>query len=150
MPNQGEILNPSEEPEKPKEASRQEATKEDGLTPEEREQAAYWLALVEESPVPEEKREAGEDILALEADMSRCELLRPIEDLYSVSTPREIRNRPGRIELKNDLIGIIAKLNALEKETDVSVEKLTELKAKYQKLSNAVGFINSGKVDHNR
>ena len=47
-------------------------------------------------------------------------------------------------------IQIVALLNALKKETDISTEKHKELKTKYKQLSRAVGKINNNKVDHSR
>lgn len=63
--------------------------------------------------------------------------------------PEDAPKYPLRESAKTALIPIVEKLNILKKETNITPEKHEELKAKYMKLSRAVGIINNNKVDHN-
>lgn len=55
-----------------------------------------------------------------------------------------------RIAAKGDLDSIVAMLNILEKETNISNENFLELKEKYKILSRAVGVITGSTVYHTK
>jgi hypothetical protein len=127
-----------------------EGTGFEGLTPE---QIAQYEAYVEANPeslATKDKREGGREISEFEAMADSCELEYPIKDLYLILVPEEAQNNPERAALKERLGSLLDKLNILEKETDISLEKLAELKLRYKAMSNAVGIINGDMVDHNR
>ena len=81
------------------------------------------------------------------------ELIHSLPELHLIIDlkPEDTSKYPLRESAKAALIPIVAKLNILKKETNIAPEKHEELKAKYKRLSRAVGIINSNnKVDHNR
>lgn len=119
----------------------------------ENEQYEEWLKDNPEIEIPKENLRACEpEITEFEDMISSFESTYSFEELHSIIdlTAEEAPNYPVREQAKSALIPIVMKLNALEKETDISPEKLGELKAKYKRLSRAVGIINSNKVDHSR
>ncbi len=59
-------------------------------------------------------------------------------------------NHPLRDPAKEALKPIFAKLNALKKGTTISGKEYEELEKKWKVLSNAVGMVNKGMVDHTR
>jgi hypothetical protein len=68
-----------------------------------------------------------------------------------ITSKREAQESLTRDLLKYALDPIFDRLKLLEKETDISPEKLEELKQKYRFFTSAVGIIDrDGKVDHNR
>ena len=101
---------------------------------------------------PENLREAGleitkfENMVALFESTHSLTELHSIIDLTAVEASKHAMREPARVAL----IPIVAMLNTLKKETNISPEKHEELKAKYKRLSRAVGMINKNKVDHNR
>ncbi len=70
--------------------------------------------------------------------------------LRSINTEDEAPKSEKRRLAKEALIPIADKLKFLDWRTDITKEKFEELRAKYKIVSNAVGFINKGAVDHNR
>lgn len=87
------------------------------------------------------------------------ELIKSFESKHSITelsaiknlTPEEARVHPVREPARLDLIPIVALLNKLENETNISPEQFDELKfGEYMTISRAVGMINNNKVDHNR
>ncbi|MFA6524405.1 MAG: hypothetical protein WC264_02010 [Candidatus Paceibacterota bacterium] len=114
--------------------------------------ANYLLRHPEPVISPESLREAGTEIMELEEMFISFELKHSLEELSSIIdlTPADAPNHPVREPAKVALIPIVALLNTLKKETNISTEKHEELKAKYKRLSRAVGMINNNKVDHNR
>jgi len=101
---------------------------------------------------PEGLREAGPEIIELERMFISFESEHSLEELNLIIdlTPADAPNHPVREPAKVALIPIVTKMNILKKETNISPKKQEELKAKYMKLSRAVGMINNNKVDHNR
>lgn len=97
-------------------------------------------------------REAGPEIAEFEEMLVSFELAHPLAELHSIVelTPQEAPSHPIREPARLALDPIVAKLNILKIETNINKARYEELKAKYKRLSNAVGFINNGKVDHNR
>ncbi|MFA7192003.1 MAG: hypothetical protein WC089_01740 [Candidatus Paceibacterota bacterium] len=117
------------------------------------ERCADWLARFPEKVVsPEDRREAGPEIVEFEnmiADFeSRHSLaeLNSIIDLKSEDAPSHPIREPARLAL----IPVVALMNTLKNETNITEEKHQELKSQYKILSRAVGMINKGKVDHDR
>lgn len=129
------------------------------LTPEQQQEKedddllALWLKDHPEKVItPESLRESGYDIAAFEnmidvftAKHSLAEL-NAIVDLTPEAAPQHPVREPARVALNP----IYAKLVVIENKTNVSPEKLAELKAKFRVISQAVGTINNNKVRHNR
>lgn len=71
-----------------------------------------------------------------------------------VLTPEEKEKLEIRVAAKRDLAPIVAKLNTLQKETNISADRYEELNEKYERLARAVGMVNKtinpNKVDHER
>ena len=97
-------------------------------------------------------REAGPEIAEFEAMVTSFELKHPLEELNAITniTMEESRRNPVRESARVDLFPIVFKLNILKKETNISEEKYDKIKAKYMRISRAVGIINNNKVDHER
>lgn len=142
---QGQQKDAEQEKAKQEEAKRKETERE------EEERYAEWMKAHPEKP-PEVKRESGPEIEELEGLFASFESEHSLADLLSIIdlTPEEAPNHPIREPAKKALNPIVVKLNKLEKETDISPEKLSELKGRYKHLSRAVGIINKNKVDHDR
>lgn len=109
----------------------------------------------QETAKPEESKELREcesEITEFEEMILAFELTHPLEELHLIIDlrPEDAPQHPLREPARLALIPIVARLNALKNETNISPEKYEELKAKYKRLSRAVGMINSNKVDHNR
>lgn len=119
-------------------------------TPEEMEQAEQWLS---NHPVQvETKRGCEQEVVELENMVANFETTYSLEKLNAIidlsSDPE--RKHPLRDLAKEALKPIVAKLNALKNETDIEIEKYEGLKSKWKVLSNAVGMVSNGMVDHNR
>jgi phosphoglycerate-specific signal transduction histidine kinase len=69
-----------------------------------------------------------------------------------VLSPEEQEKLEKRLKAKNDLKSIVALLNTLKKETNISPDVHKELEAKYFRLAEAVGNLNhfSKTVQHKR
>lgn len=140
------INNPPQEAPKPVENKR-------GSTPEEEDQYRQWMKDHPETVIaPEDLRECGPEIAELEELLASFELTHFLEELHLIIDlkPEDVSKYPVRESAKAALIPIVSKLNSLKGETNISPEKHAELKAKYRKLSRAVGMINNNKVDHHR
>ncbi|MEI7620508.1 MAG: hypothetical protein WCJ57_02970 [Candidatus Falkowbacteria bacterium] len=128
-----------------------ESKDDDGLSPEEREMADYYLSLIEgENTLEKEKRDCQLEIVELQNLFADFETKHSVEALYAIIdlTADEAPNHPVREPAKKDLSPIVAKLNTLEKETNISQDKYLELQAQYRHLSMAVGIVNNNKVRH--
>jgi hypothetical protein len=101
---------------------------------------------------PENLREAEPEIAQFESMIAVFESTHSLAELHSIInlTPAEASKHPIREPARIALIPIVAMFNTLKKETNISPIKYEELKAKYMRLSRAVGIINNNKVDHNR
>lgn len=114
--------------------------------------ADYYARHPEPVISPENLREAGPEIAEFEAMVAKFEStyslkeLNAIVDLAPADASKHLVREPARLAL----IPIVAKLNALKKETNITTEKHDELKEKYKRLSRSVGMINKNKVDHSR
>lgn len=120
---------------------------------EENEQYDQWMKdHPEETITPEDLRECGPDIAEFEDMVKAFESEHSLSELHLIIdlTPEEALKHPIREPAKKDLAPIVAKLNMLKEETDISPERHKELKEEYMRLSRAVGIINNNKVDHNR
>jgi uncharacterized protein YjgD (DUF1641 family) len=75
-----------------------------------------------------------------------------LAELNALKTEEEARKSAPRESAKEALIPLVDKMNFLRYETDIEVEgeKFKELRKQYKTISNAVGFINDGEVDHSR
>jgi NTP pyrophosphatase (non-canonical NTP hydrolase) len=97
-----------------------------------------------------EKVECGPHIEEFE------ELLTPLleeevlEVLSAIETEEEALNSEERESAKKALIPIVDKMKFLDRRTDITEEELDGLRKKYKIISNAVGMINNGTVDHDR
>lgn len=113
---------------------------------------AHFAMHPEQLMVPQNLREAGPEIREFENLVALFEAIHSFEKLHSIVnlTPVEAAIHPIREPARVALIPIVALLNTLKKETNISTERHEYLKAKYKRLSRAVGMINKNKVDHNR
>jgi len=102
--------------------------------------------------VPDKLRECGPEIAEFEALVASFESAHSLEALHEIVelTVEQALAHPVRQPAKEALDPIVKKLNALKNETDISDEKYAELKAKYRRLSQAVGMLNGNKLDHTR
>jgi hypothetical protein len=138
-----EIINMNPNPEK--NGRRQEQ--------EDAEQLADYLARHPEPVISKEDlREAEPEIIEFESMIALFESVHSLTELNSIIdlTPQEAPKHAIREPARVALIPIVTLLNILKKETNISTQKYEELKAKYRRLSQAVGMINNNKVDHNR
>lgn len=117
------------------------------------EMCADWLARFPEKIVSMvERRDSGNEILEFEDLIENFKNTHSLSELNTIIDlkPEDAQNHPLREPARLALIPIVAQMNTLKNETDISEEKHNELKAKYVILSRAVGMINKNKVDHNR
>lgn len=103
--------------------------------------------------IPSEKRrECGPEVEKLEEMFNDFEKAHDLEMLAAITT--EITNleeaqahptwRPAQLALNP----IYAKFRILKDETNITNEKHAELKTKWKRISQAVGFLNNGRIDH--
>ena len=69
--------------------------------------------------------------------------------LNAIETEEEALNSKERESAKKALIPIVDKIKFLDRRTNITEDELDELRKKYKIISDAVGFINGGKVNHN-
>lgn len=123
------------------------------LSEEQEEQYEQWAKDNPEIVIaPEDLRECGPEIAEFEEMIMSFESTHSLAELLLIIdlAPEEAPKHPIREPAKNALIPIVAKMNILEKETNISSEEYAELKERYKRLSRAVGMINNNRVDHNR
>lgn len=123
----------------------------DGLTMEERAMAEAFLADYPDKNLPEnERRDCEAEVVEFNSLLESFESKHSLEALNAIIEldPKDAPNHPIRESARKDLIPIVALMNALKEETNISKERHDELKAKYLILSQAVGIINNGKVRH--
>lgn len=128
------------------------------LSAEQEEIANEWLAKYETPEIPtEERRDASEIIASLESIYTSFEEAFDIEELSAITnpTPLEVPQHPVRDGAKEWLKPMTQRLTTLKETTNVTPDKLAELKAKYKRYSNAVGMVNkksSGEyvIEHDR
>ncbi|MFA6503561.1 MAG: hypothetical protein WCT54_01230 [Patescibacteria group bacterium] len=123
------------------------------ITAEQKAEAAKQLEDYPEAIVaPEDRQESGPEIAEFETLVTAFEAEHSIEALMAIVdlTPTEAAVHPIRQHARLALIPIVAKLNEIEKSSNISAAEFEKLKAQYKRLLRAVGMINKNKVDHNR
>jgi hypothetical protein len=73
-----------------------------------------------------------------------------IETAFANLSPEDAKRYKTRSPAIKDLIPIVALMNKIEKETNITQTEFAKLKAAYKILSRAVGMINNNKIDHTR
>ncbi len=125
--------------------------REEQFSQEQQEVIDEWMGkyATEEIP-PEKRRECGPEIEELEGMFENFEQAHDLAALHAITnlTPEEAPHHPVREPAKQALNPIYKKLCVIKDETNISGEKYTELKAKWKRLSQAVGMINNSIVDH--
>ena len=113
----------------------------------------HWIKTHPVVEIPlSERGEDGPEIAEFEEMIASFEATHSLSELHSITelasedAPNHLIREPARL----GLIPIVAKLNILKAESNISPERHDELKARYKILSNAVGILNNGEVDHNR
>jgi hypothetical protein len=123
---------------------------------EDEENAQFEQYMADHPEIKEEKeymRECGPEIEKFKELIALFESKHSLSELNAIKklTPEEARMHPVREPARLDLIPIVALLNTLQNETNISPEQFDELKfGEYMTLSRAVGMINNNKVDHDR
>lgn len=113
----------------------------------------YYLSFHPEArETSQEQRDCRPEITELQGLMDKFKNEHPIEELFAITdlSVEEAPHHPIREPARLALIPIVELLNRLKKETDISPEEYERLKAEYRHLSQAVGMINKGLVDHTR
>lgn len=102
--------------------------------------------------VPDKLRECGPEVAEFETLIALFESTHSLEALHEIVelTVEQAATHPVRQPAKEALGPIVSLLNKLQNETDIPKEKYAELKAKYRRLSQAVGMLNGNKLDHTR
>lgn len=72
-----------------------------------------------------------------------------LEELHVIENVDDI-NYQKRLETIEDLESLQALRMKIKKETTISEQRYDELFTSYKRLSQAVGILNNGKVDHTR
>lgn len=120
---------------------------------EKKEEDAWLAQYMEENPdkfieiTVEDRRECGPEIAELEMMFDEFEASYSLEVLNAITTSEEAFNHPIREPANLALNPITAKFNSIKDETNISPEKLKELKIRRKKIVNAVGFLNGGEFD---
>ncbi len=75
-----------------------------------------------------------------------------LEELYAITDleAKDAPSHPLRQPAKDDLILLFNKLVSLQAETQLTAEQYSELKARYDNIADAIGYINHGKLTHSR
>lgn len=126
------------------------------LSPTHTEQAPEWLAKYADEPeIPKVNEEECEKKVAeLESLMTAFEVTHPIAELYAITdlAVKDAPNHPIRHPAKLALGPIVAAWIFVKERTNISPERLAELKVRYLHLTRAVGMIEAktSKVDHDR
>lgn len=123
--------------------------------PSSEEQAEYDARLPEiEAAIaqPAQLIECGPQIAEIEALMVAFEATHDLAALHAITTITlaDAMEHPLRKPAKVALIPIVALLTSLKCNTNITEERLEELKQKYLRLSRAVGMFNQGVLDHTR
>jgi hypothetical protein len=85
-------------------------------------------------------------LFAHDRDMSAEQIEAALTNL----SPEEAKKYKTRSPAIKDLKPIVALMNKIEKETNITQSEFDKLRAAYKILSRAVGMINNNKVDHTR
>lgn len=128
-----------------------------GLSPEEKlkqSQEAEYKQWMNDHPeiviAPENLKECGPEIEEFTKMVDGFESEHSLAELFLIIdlAPAEAPNHPIREPARIALGPIVAKLNLIKNETNISSEKYSELRARQKYLSQAVGMINKNKVRH--
>ena len=121
-------------------------------TAEEMEIYRQWMADHPETFTQSKTEVVEKEIEEFNNMVTAFEAAYPLDEWFAIVdlTTDPDRKHPLRDPAKEALKPIFAKLNALKNETTISDEKYEELKSKWKVLSNAVGMVNKGMVDHTR
>lgn len=95
---------------------------------------------------------ASQGILEFRNMVTEFEAVYPLDELFAIvdlSASPDYKH-PLRDLAKKALNPILAKLDALREDTSVTAEEYEELEKQWKILSNAVGMVNRGMVDHTR
>jgi hypothetical protein len=114
---------------------------------------ASWIKDHPGEEVPYElRRDPEEEIAEFLTLVSRFESEYPLDALHSITdlSPETAPSHPLRQPAKIALEPIVRLLNSLKAETTIPTFDHDGLRAKYKRLSRAVGIICRGKVDHTR
>lgn len=123
----------------------------DGLTEEQRELAERHLSSYSEKDIPnEERKDCERAVVELQGMFAAFEAEFSLEELHAIVdlTAEDAPNHPVREPARIALIPIVAMLNYVKKETNITEERYAELDAGYKRLSKAVGIISGNKVRH--
>jgi len=96
------------------------------------------------------KVECGPHVEELKTLFALFELSHSIGVLRTIKTEEEALSSRERESAKEALIPMVDKIKFLDRRTDISEDELDGLRKKYKIISNAVGMINNGVVDHDR
>jgi hypothetical protein len=80
-------------------------------------------------------------------DFEKAHDLEALSAITDITTLEEAQAHPTWMPAQIALHPIYAKFRVLKDETNITEEKHTELKAKWKRISQAVGMINDGKLD---
>lgn len=137
-------------------APQEAAAEEKKLSPEEKrrledEEAERLMAgYADEEASSEANVEIEAEIKKFDTLVEAFEAQISIEALLAIATEVEAKDHPVRESAKGAMAAINAQFNLLKSSGAVSTEDLARVSAARKRLSNAVGFINNGKVDHDR
>ena len=121
------------------------------MTDEERKLAEWHLPRYNDYMRPEnERRDCETDVAAVRVLLGDFETHHSLDELNAIVDlrPENVQQYPLRESAKKALEPIVALLNILEEQTNISKERYAELKAAYRRLQNAVGMINNNRVRH--
>ena len=110
-----------------------------------------WLAkYAAEEIQPEKRRECGPEVEEVERmfeDLERTHDLEALSAITNIATLEEAQAHPTWMPAQRALWPIYEKFRVLKDETNITDEKYAELKAKWKRLTQAIGLINDGKLD---
>ncbi len=115
--------------------------------------AGHFAIHPEELVHPVQLRECGPEVAEFEGMLDAFESHHSLSALHALTylTFEESRAHPIREPARLALVPIVAKMNSIKNETNISPERYKEINAKYKRLARAVGNIDkNGKVDHDR
>ena len=128
---------------------------EDGLTPEQREAANSQLTRPEfqtKQPLPESERiDCEKGVMEFQGLVNSFEANHPLDQLIAITylTQDDAPLHPVREPARQDLIPLYSLLQELRLTTNISADRHKELDLEYQRLSNAVGRVDSNdKLQH--
>ncbi|MCX6712699.1 MAG: hypothetical protein NTY66_00640 [Candidatus Vogelbacteria bacterium] len=117
-----------------------------------RKQLRQWEEDHPEEKTSEYVRECGPEVAQFEELISSFEANHPLAELLLIVDlrPEDAPAHPVREPARLGLIPICNLMKVIEEETNISPEKLWELKMMYQKLFQAVGMSRGNKIFHDR